>query len=46
MILQNLKRLKMDIKIFVDDDFRENYFKSIGKMKFKNLNKHEEKTYG
>jgi len=23
----------MDIKIFVDDDFRENYFKSIGKMK-------------
>jgi len=43
--LQNLKGLKMEIKIFVDDDFRENYFKSIGKkyLNDKNLKRRYKK---
>jgi hypothetical protein len=34
----------MDIRIFTDEDFRENYLRSITKEKFDNLNKQEEKN--
>ena len=33
----------MDIRVLTDEDFRENYLKSITKEKFDNLNKQEEK---